>query len=399
MDMMKTLGKIQYMAVVLFLVATLWSCNEENVVPVPEGEGAPIAFATNDGWDVRTRADGNSAPSNDFPNGTQMGLFAFYIPSGGSLNVTQVPNFMNNEDVVASTTEKDKNFITSWSYSPVKYWPHAKGDALSFFGYYPWVPAATLNEVTYTLDGTKNVMWINKVNNTPVAVTGEDDGVTTFNENNLTTSADCPNGAVSLNFEHKLMRLRFEFLAKVRTVVKDANGAETVINPDDFEHEPYVENLIVKPNGKVASAVLKNSLTLDPITGATNFGDGNQTTGFRLLLNDKSELDEDGRFFAYNDTDNKDKNFVAGEMFIDPVADDETLAEENQVKSLTLDINISGLVSSVNIVLKKPAPGRSYLVELTFDKHTNSVESTLTHETWETYTINENDSDIPIIRD
>ncbi len=394
MDMMKTLGKIQYMAVVLFLAATLWSCNEENVVPVPEGEGAPIAFATNDGWDVRTRADGNSAPSNDFPNGTQMGLFAFYIPSGGSLDVTQVPNFMNNEDVVASTTEKDKNFITSWSYSPVKYWPHAKGDALSFFGYYPWVPDAMLDEVNYTLDGTKNVMWINKVNNTPVAVTGEDDGVTTFNPNNLTTSADCPNGAVSLNFEHKLMRLRFEFLAKVRMVVKDANGTETVKNPDGFEHEPYVENLIVKP---AESAVLHSGLVLNPINGEARFDDTNQTNGFRLLRGAEGERKE--RFFAYNDTDNKDKNIVAGEMFIDPVADDETLAEEDQVKSLTLDINISGLVSSVNIVLKKPAPGRSYLVELTFDKHTNSVESTLTHETWETYTINENDSDIPIIRD
>ncbi len=389
MDMMKTLGKIQYMAVVLFLVATLWSCSEENVVPVPEGEGAPVAFATNDGWDVRTRADGNSAPSNDFPNGTQMGLFAFYIPSGGSLDVTQVPNFMNNEDVVASTTEKDKNFITSWSYSPVKYWPHAKGDALSFFGYYPWVPDATLDEVNYTLDGTKNVMWINKVNNTPVAVTGEDDGVTTFNEKNLTTSADCPNGAVSLNFEHKLMRLRFEFLASLKY-----DGSGNIIDADGFEHEPYVENLIVKPNGTVSTAVLKDGLTLDPITGATNFGDGNQTTGFRLLRGGKGEKID--RFFVYT-IGYKDNNFVAGEMFIDPVADDETLAEEDQVKSLTLDINISGLVSSVNIVLKKPAPGRSYLVELTFDKHTNSVESTLTHETWETYT--SNDNDIPIFRD
>ncbi len=357
---MKTMKTIVKYALVLCLVATLWGCRKKDVMPEPErGGGTPVAFASDDRWDVRTRAAGSA--TNHFPNETRMGLFAFYTPEGGSLDAeTQEPDFMKNQAVKASTsaitTDEGILYSTSWSYSPVKYWPTAQGDAISFFGYYPWVPeAAAVNSVDIPLDGTQNVMWINSVNGNAVS------------KSYTLPSSQYAGNTVKLNFEHKLMRLRFEFLVK--------------LGEGGFDYTPHVENLVVKP---AEGAELYN-VRLNLTTGETAWFGTNRAKGFRLLR------DADGgfkdRFETYDVAHFKDHDFIAGEMYIDPEADDENAADP--VKSLVIDINIGGLIYSKGIILKNPAAGNSYLVELTFDSLANSVESVLTLENWITYTSND----------
>ncbi len=100
--------------------AALASCTliEE---PVPEPSSSPIGFspAVND---ANTRYASDDLPAT-------MGVFAYLTEGSGFNASTSTPNFMYNQLVTRNGT--------TWSYTPVKYWPTNANDKVSFFAYAP----------------------------------------------------------------------------------------------------------------------------------------------------------------------------------------------------------------------------------------------------------------------
>lgn len=102
----------------------------------PAASTMPISFTALSKWD-EAKAQSSDAPhtrlSEDattkalsFDKDDAIGVFAY-------LNDSQTPNFMNNQLAVCTSTDG-----SSWSYTPVKYWPNNDADALSFYAYYPY---------------------------------------------------------------------------------------------------------------------------------------------------------------------------------------------------------------------------------------------------------------------
>lgn len=88
-----------------------------------EVTGTPVTFATS--VDAPTRA-GDATTANL----TSMGVYAYYTGQS-NFNDSFSANFMNNQAIRRSGAAQP------WTYSPVKYWPNAAGEKITFFAYSP----------------------------------------------------------------------------------------------------------------------------------------------------------------------------------------------------------------------------------------------------------------------
>ena len=124
----------------------------------PALDPAAITFSAISGADsTATRAKGQINSIGDLQaQPTGFGVFASYTGAlrYGSSNVR--PNFMLNQQVVYGETIDH----TTWSYSPLKYWPNGEGDAtgegmgeiahhVSFFAYAPWSDLVTTSSSSH----------------------------------------------------------------------------------------------------------------------------------------------------------------------------------------------------------------------------------------------------------
>jgi len=74
------------------------------------------------------------------------GVFAYYTDNA-DYSQFSTPNFMYNQEIKGTVTGTGTSAVTTWSYSPVKYWPNEFGndaasddvDKVSFFAYAPFV--------------------------------------------------------------------------------------------------------------------------------------------------------------------------------------------------------------------------------------------------------------------
>ena len=120
------------------------------------------------------------------------GVFAYYTKNElwENANAT-TPNFMNNTQVCSA----DKG--TSWTYSPIKYWPANQGDKISFFAYAPYVGSltATGSKLNYTVpadvDEQVDLMWSNSI------------------------TTDLQRQEVHFDFQHALSRIGFTAEAEI----------------------------------------------------------------------------------------------------------------------------------------------------------------------------------------
>lgn len=114
------------------LLVLVPACNKN--VPVTSGVTPtlphPLSFGT---YVSQTKAtDLTSENIHDF------GVFAYHT-ANEAWNDAALPNYMYNQKVEGSQQE-------GFTYSPVKYWPGAEGNKLSFFAYAPY--ATTTNGIT-----------------------------------------------------------------------------------------------------------------------------------------------------------------------------------------------------------------------------------------------------------
>ena len=124
-------------AVMLFLLA-LTGCSKNEAgndsdapVPVRFEAGSPEVFKSR--TEINTLDDLKNPVKN--PNG--FGVFAYYTGADNweTIGSSTKPNFMYNQQVTWSSDH--------WTYTPVKYWPNADGEKVSFFAYAPYTSNTT----------------------------------------------------------------------------------------------------------------------------------------------------------------------------------------------------------------------------------------------------------------
>lgn len=228
----------------LAALALMASCSSSNDdlnggATTPQESNVPLTFSSYLGRTATTRAGATGVQTTSTLATNGFGLFAYYTDNS-SYGTSSTPNFMYNTKVTGTPTDAP----TSWTYSPLRYWPNETGtdgngatsegtDHLTFFAYAPYVTptdnskgaidgategitALTSNttagdpKVSYTVasDPAKSVDLLWGVSNTATwdNVTGK---ALTLTEGlpYLNLIKPKTNQNVSFNFKHALSRL------------------------------------------------------------------------------------------------------------------------------------------------------------------------------------------------
>ncbi len=134
----------------LALLAFMASCSSSNDdltggAPSPKESSVPITFGSYLGRTATSRAGATGVQTTSTLATNGFGLFAYYTDNS-SYGTSSTPNFMYNTQVTGTPTDAP----TSWTYSPLRYWPNETGtdgngatsekvDHLTFFAYAPYV--------------------------------------------------------------------------------------------------------------------------------------------------------------------------------------------------------------------------------------------------------------------
>ena len=187
-------------AVMLFLLA-LTGCSKDEAgndsgapVPVRFEAGSPEVFKTR--TEINT-LDDLKDPVNGF------GVFAYYTGATAweSAKTSATPNFMYNQQVTYSS---------GWTYSPVKYWPNADGEKVSFFAYAPYTSNTTgfstntdagAPIISYTWEASNDLLYDKQIDQVKGTVSS----------------------AVTFTFKHALAKVEF----KIRR--KDNSGPPVIL--------------------------------------------------------------------------------------------------------------------------------------------------------------------------
>ncbi len=295
--------KVGTLAVLVLL--GLSACRNDSLPAAEEAfTGEPIAFvAQSDGEAAAGRAAFGEA-------GYAMGVYADYYANAGDAAPTGM--LMENQDVAYDGK--------IWDYSPKRYWPVS--GTLAFYAYAPHTTEVDADGVaSYTLDGTQDVLWAEKVNDS---------------ENRSLSYADDKNG-VKFSFVHKLMHLKFKF-----------------IKGTGFGEGYRVTNIHVT---NVAEGV-----KLDVRTGDITLTDTGRSGDF--IFGNAND--------TYPLVDENTGTVAAPEMFI---AADKDATED--VQTIRVSADILGVTYATDVRLTAPAGRKSYLVKLTFTNVSLSSDVTV----------------------
>lgn len=150
---MKTLSCKSMMAVALMTLAGCSASDEINNVPNNSNISTetPITFGSYLGGSAQTRAGNTGDMTTAKLQQSGFGVFAYYTKTSTyqDQRSTATPNFMYNTQVKCSDG-------SSWSYSPLRYWPNDNEDEngnvtsqyVSFFTYAPYVSNLSSTETS-----------------------------------------------------------------------------------------------------------------------------------------------------------------------------------------------------------------------------------------------------------
>lgn len=150
----------------LALMASCSSSNDDLNGGATQENNIPVTFSSYLGKTATSRAGATGVQTTSTLATNGFGLFAYYTDNS-SYGTTSTPNFMYNTQVTGTPTDAP----TSWTYSPLRYWPNETGkdgngatsdgtDRLTFFAYAPYVEAtATTGAVT---DNTVGITALTK---------------------------------------------------------------------------------------------------------------------------------------------------------------------------------------------------------------------------------------------
>lgn len=155
----------------LAALALMASCSSSNDdlnggATTPQESNVPLTFSSYLGRTATTRAGATGVQTTSTLATNGFGLFAYYS-NDAEYAQSITPNFMYNTKVTGTTS----GTTTTWTYSPLRYWPNETGtdgngatsdkvDHLTFFAYAPYVEAtATTGAVT---DNTVGITALTK---------------------------------------------------------------------------------------------------------------------------------------------------------------------------------------------------------------------------------------------
>lgn len=207
-----------WLAMATMLVGT--GCSSDEVVNDYSPENA-IQFGTYLGRNAQGRG---SILDNTFATGLPnqgFGVFAYYTNNGDYNPSSSTLNYMNNTKVWATDA-------TTWTYSPIKYWPNEAEDKLSFFAYAPYNESYTVNSntgdpiLTFVVDD-------DVTSHIDLVVADVNDATTGLK--NLTKQTTT--GKVHFEFKHVLSRVGF----KVEAVIDEGNQDNGATDTDSQGNE------------------------------------------------------------------------------------------------------------------------------------------------------------------
>ena len=155
----------------LALMASCSSTSDDLEGGAAQENKVPIAFSSYLGKTATSRAGAAGVQTTTTLQKEGFGLFAYYTDNS-KYGSTSTPNFMYNTKVTGTAKEDG---TTSWTYTPLRYWPNETGtdgtngatsdgvDHLTFFAYAPYV-GVTANSGVVTDDATVGITALTKNN-------------------------------------------------------------------------------------------------------------------------------------------------------------------------------------------------------------------------------------------
>lgn len=297
--------RILFSALAVALVAMV-GCSKDEPVENFSPENA-IQFGTYLGRNASTRAtvvDVAKLATDAF------GVFAYYT---GTANFTgnEVPNFMKNQKVYSS------NNGTTWTYSPLKYWPNNVGEKVTFLAYAPYHDNVVVNTdatIDYTVDTNvlkqEDLLYLDQTNS-GINQSGTIDKTGTIN-----MTKPGVNDKVTFHFAHALSRIGYTAELMVDSVNGDATGDkddDTTTDLGDLDENTTITINSVKLIGK-----FDNEATLDLKGGVWSYGDAATDVVTYELTSDKNLEDYvfEGNSDPNDDDDVKQRKINKDDSYI-----------------------------------------------------------------------------------
>ncbi len=196
--------KKNYLATVAVVVFTMSSCTQDEILSTnPRTEPQTIEFSTYTGNTAQSRGtivDNSNLGTYGF------GVLAYYTGDKGWSEAKEnaTPNFMYNQLVKKATG------ATSWSYSPIKYWPTMDEDKISFFAYAPYDDASNDYGIQLSANSASGLPTAEfTVNTDPTKMVDFVTAGAIDQMHSVAENATEPNN-VSFTFKHALTRLAFQ---------------------------------------------------------------------------------------------------------------------------------------------------------------------------------------------
>lgn len=138
--------KMLFMGIVASAAIAMTGCSSDETVLTPSAQGNAIEFGTYLGRDAQMR--GTVMDNDALKN---MGVYASYTVGENNVAAAwdatkSTPNFMFNQKVEKITSQNGETPTTTWSYSPLKYWPTTNDHKISFFAYAPYADGTIVKE-------------------------------------------------------------------------------------------------------------------------------------------------------------------------------------------------------------------------------------------------------------
>ena len=250
----------------LILFALAVGCTNSDTLPdEARNDDGAITFRTDE-----TRMRG--AIKETFGNGDNMGVFAFYLPKGTPSIDALAPNFMYNQEVTCDGS--------SWSYSPLKYWPNNEGDAIKFFAYAPFGKGEYTSNEELDANPDGNGITVTKNNDTGIPKLTYTVPSKCSNQPDLMvavpveSSKQKSDASVLFSFKHALTCVGFKVAGNGETINKIAVAGVLVSGELSIDGENLSWKLNGSPSSSEYQAGIKSSLTTSTTTTDALDADG-----------------------------------------------------------------------------------------------------------------------------
>lgn len=202
------------------------------------------------------------------------GVLGYYTGTTDYTAGTTAPNFMYNNKVTGTTSSTP----TTWSYSPVRYWPNNNEDKLSFFAYAPYVfvtpntgiPEGTTSGIVKLTSNSETTApsltytLASDISNSVDLLWGTKKGATSGELTNTNIKRTASN--VGFTFKHALAKFG-----------GDDNFIKAVVTTDDNNFNSDTTKITIS-SIIITSEGLKTTGTLDLTTGNWSSPDGKGTS-------------------------------------------------------------------------------------------------------------------------